>query len=182
MAHFHQTVTWVGLELNAVGVTGKGWATRESGITRRGGVTRGGGVTRIRWTLDAVSTEEWSYTESRWMKLAVIKSPFISWRISSNTKCTVDCLCMHVYTMAYLSASKCVSSSTTRQWYLQIWSYWQCTVQWGSTPHLWRPPVRLTGANWNGVMYGMVSWGKLQCMHYTHKADTILIAASALQG
>ena len=50
MAYFQQTVTWIGLELNAVGVTGKGWATRESGVTR------GGGVTRIGWTLDDVST------------------------------------------------------------------------------------------------------------------------------
>ena len=34
MAHFQHTVTWVGLELDGVGVI------------RRGGVTRGGGVTR----------------------------------------------------------------------------------------------------------------------------------------
>ena len=69
MAHFQQTVTWVGLELNAARVTGKGGATRGGGGTRGGGVTResgvtrgdrltrGGGVTRIGWTLDAVSTE-----------------------------------------------------------------------------------------------------------------------------
>ena len=40
MAHFQQTVTWVGLELDAGGVT------RGGGVTRVGGVTRGGGMTK----------------------------------------------------------------------------------------------------------------------------------------
>ena len=51
MADFQQTVTWVGLELDAGGVT------RGGGVAKGDGVTRGGGVTRIGWTLDAVSTE-----------------------------------------------------------------------------------------------------------------------------
>ena len=59
----------------------------------------------------------------------------------------------------------CISSSTTRQWYLQIRSYWQCTVQWDNTPHLWRPPLRLSEVQ--------------QWVHALHTQNgTIVIAAS----
>ena len=35
MTHFQQTVTWVGLELNGVGVSRGGWVSREGGVTSR---------------------------------------------------------------------------------------------------------------------------------------------------
>ena len=40
MAHFQQTVTWVGLELDG------------AGVIREGGVSKGGGVTRSGWKMD----------------------------------------------------------------------------------------------------------------------------------
>ena len=40
MTHFQQTVTWIGLELDGVGVM------RGGGVSRGGGDIRGGGVTR----------------------------------------------------------------------------------------------------------------------------------------
>ena len=40
MAHFQQTVTWVGLELEG------------AGVIREGGVSKGGGVTRSGWEID----------------------------------------------------------------------------------------------------------------------------------
>ena len=40
MAHFQQTVTWVGLKLEG------------AGVVREGGVSKGGGVTRSRWEMD----------------------------------------------------------------------------------------------------------------------------------
>ena len=35
MTHFQQTVTWVGLELDGVGVVREGGDSREGGVTRR---------------------------------------------------------------------------------------------------------------------------------------------------
>ena len=40
MTHFKYTVTWVGLELDGVGVIKRG------GVSSGGGVSRGGGATR----------------------------------------------------------------------------------------------------------------------------------------
>ena len=42
MAHFQQTVTWVGLELDAV------WVARGGGVTRGGGITIRAVATRRR--------------------------------------------------------------------------------------------------------------------------------------
>ena len=41
MAHFQWVVTWVGLELDVVGVTRGGGVNKGGGVTRWGGITRG---------------------------------------------------------------------------------------------------------------------------------------------
>ena len=55
MAHFQQTVTWVGLKLNGAGVNRGGGVTKGCRVIKEGGVTGGGGVTRVEWELDIFS-------------------------------------------------------------------------------------------------------------------------------
>ena len=90
---------------------------------------------RLKWKL-----EHWKFEGMQAGIEFIVKNQLEQYRSPLTTSaymCTM-------WSMGYLSVSKCVSSNTTQQWYLQIWSYWQCTVQWESTPHLGRPPVRLT--------------------------------------
>ena len=152
---------------------GLGWSWMLGGIPGGVGSSKGVGlpegtrslglqVVRFAWIL-LCHQNQWSvklqWKQEHWMKLRAGMQASIQFIVSNHEqyKCplTTSAYMCTMWSMGYLSVSKCVSSNTTQQWYLQIWSYWQCTVQWESTPHLWRPPVRLTeGTKRNGdILY-----------------------------